>query len=1322
MLTRKITVSGTISAVDDENGSDEHGSTPVNGVALVSHYLPSGLVKTSLGVGGEVRVELELHASIADNNFVRIQGVSKLFEGTSVDTDDLEDEESIDLQIAPDALTEHKIHLVNSGLGGGDTADIVLSFTNTEGAPRRNMPPTVEVANQERAMRRQKLLRAWALNFRYKSNGILPPWENEDGKDGTTALRQIAAGMAIFADTTRTYKPEDWALFSGLPIDRPKAEHQEEFKKKVKQYFDEQVRAYKEVGTDGLNGKQKRGDYDFVLRDIIALIHIFLAKPDILTNEMIRKLIGQDKVTFSPLDGACTMVGQVPFAGQNLDEWLAEGPGGRYYFRERWPEGDPRLLAIKISTPETENHQLGIYVWRYLVNEYLTYVASLTPTNDPYKRFDPCLKALVESDPVRYKNGPEIMDWVLQLLGRIPHSGLFESNAKPYESVSLMALLAFYQAADRLFPQDAMRQKIKIAAQNALDYIAAEFAFQSFESKRMAPIRRNIDHQDNVGFYASDYLANMFGVLTGAYVYSDENGAANTTADVCSSGATAEPCWATPYHWSAIDQNGGFALWSMLSGYKVPHCIHDFMLNKHGGYMARVQTRYSSQQEVPVRDSQDLQTSYPLDFNFVLGFTGEPDNPNFARPRYFQDVSTGAVAPADYDVPGPGRFKPVTQVYFATPTYLNSAGGQSGDYYDLEIGLPNSLEEAFEKSGNLKKAIHGYDLYSRPLTLIPKGNLQIFDKQDIAALERLLPTMRGQDAFQFSQNLTTYKSFSLGYTFNPDDDDRHLDWPQRYPSAWDDFLVERIGIGRAAIHIFDFTAQPEHPLTGQYWVLAQFSKSENKGQFRHYGRGFWEVVPGHQFANASALAAHIQESNPASHFDNDEDHHYHYRLASTGERVTIHNRFGSSATNQAILEIQSPNGDPIPLNRYIADLRNEVGLRQLPLMDVWQVDRDYKFTGMKYAYGDGHGRVMIHNPFLGETLTLDSSDYRSPFRTLDRAGLIAGQLPPIDGTQGQIPSVSALLLDQDVIYATHYFVPELFQHSLQPGELVALDRHTLEPIQRVTVGKSPHAIDLHRASKRLYVVNYQDISVTVVDAETFTVLKTTTFPGFALIEVAVSQKYNRIFVTQPGQKRIIVIDGQTLTELSSITNLPTVTAVVVEEETDRLYAVAYNGADPSRQDLIEFAISEQGQQELRRTTIDGQVSVFSEMAVDANRIYVINKDPQIAGDQNHQKLTVLDRQTLTVIDNIPLKSRAGLGVATCLSQHVVYVTTQYHVLVIDAHSLQVLRTIQHTEYRTEAYQPKGSVVVDQHNGTAYFGGAGSSHLVRYGVPLVNLGQ
>ena len=647
-----------------------------------------------------------------------------------------------------------------------------------------------------------------------------------------------------------------------------------------------------------------------------------------------------------------------------------------------------------------------------------------------------------------------------------------------------------------------------------------------------------------------------------------------------------------------------------------------------------------------------------------------------------------------YDVAGTGGFRPVTQLYFATPRYLNSAGGHPNAYYEAIglstaqvvamvavlgkafaalLGLPITLPLVLlaplirDKLNDIlrekTKKMRGSDVKSRPSVLITAGDLQIDSDEDIASLERTIPAMRGQDAYWASKNLTTYKSFSLGYTFNPDDDSRHLDWPQRYPEAWNEFRVARFGIGRAALHVFDFTAQPEHPLAGHYWVLAQFSKSENEGQFRNYGRGFWEVVPGHRFPDAGALQAHIEATNPPSHFDNDEDHDYTYRLASTGERVVIHNRFGSSATDQAILEIRAPDESKIPLNTYMADMRDKGALRQLPLMDVWQVDRDYQFTGMKYAYADGRGRVVIYNPFLGQTLTLDSSNYREPTRSLNPVTITTRRLPAIDGLQGQKPSVGALALGNDTIYATHYYAPDFFEPSTQAGELVALDRRTLAPLKRVTVGQAPHAIALHQDTQRVYVLNYQDHSLSVVDGASFAVLNTLVFQGWGEYSVVVSEKYHRVFVSQGGQKRVLVIDGPSGTQLAPMTGLPLGGDLVLDEATDRLYYLVLNGQQPKRQDLVEFEVSAQGQHEVRRTTLDAQVSGPSELAVDAERLYVLHNGAR-PNLPSGQKLTVLDRRTLDVVGVVPLPGW-GVGVAASASQRVIYVATQTEVLVID---------------------------------------------------------
>lgn len=351
---------------------------------------------------------------------------------------------------------------------------------------------------------------------------------------------------------------------------------------------------------------------------------------------------------------------------------------------------------------------------------------------------------------------------------------------------------------------------------------------------------------------------------------------------------------------------------------------------------------------------------------------------------------------------------------------------------------------------------------------------------------------------------------------------------------------------------------------------------------------------------------------------------------------------------------------------------------------------------------------------MGETLNLDSSDYRSPKRSSDSLGYLTAQLPAIEGTAGQIPVVGAIALGTDFIYATHYFSPDLFSHvAPQQGELVALDRHTLAPMKRVTVGRAPHSIAVHHATQRMYVVNYEDISLSVVDGEQFTLLGTHKFPGFGLISVASSQKYHRVFVTQPGQNRVLVIDGQTRTPVEPMTNLLVIGDIVVDEATDRMYVIVKNDQDGSRQDVVEFEISAAGQRELRRTTVDGQVSRPSEIAVDPDRIYVINNG-QRAALQPGQKLTVLDRRTLEVVGIVPLITGGGVSVAVSASQKVIYVAALADVQVIDSRTLKVIHKIKLQG------QVKGAVAVDEQTGSVYFGGTHSSAL--NGPLLIGLGQ
>ncbi|MGH4000050.1 MAG: YncE family protein, partial [Pseudonocardiaceae bacterium] len=556
--------------------------------------------------------------------------------------------------------------------------------------------------------------------------------------------------------------------------------------------------------------------------------------------------------------------------------------------------------------------------------------------------------------------------------------------------------------------------------------------------------------------------------------------------------------------------------------------------------------------------------------------------------------------------------------------------------------------------------IRGSDTNSRPSTLVPRGHHVVAPvaanpqeptaREWVEALERVVPTMRGQDNFFASSNLSTYKNLSVGYTFNPDDDDRHLVWPQRYPAEWDSYIAERFGIGRAAFLVFDFVGRPEHSLADHYWVVAQFSKSNDPGQLREYGRGLWEVVPAHRYPDAAAVAARVREFNPPSHFDDDDDHHYAYRMVTSGETVVIHNRFGSTATEQAIVEIRSPAGEVVPLNRYTADVRDEAGLRGLPLMDVWQVDSYYQFTDRKYGYADGRGRVTVNNPFVGENLAIDSSDYRFPSRSVSDTNLTAVQLPALPNTAGQVSNVSALALAGDRLYATHYCFPAPGPTpSPQPGELLVLDRSSLTVLNQLPVGRSPHSIAVHETSQTVYVLNYDDISLKVVDGAAFTPVQTIVFPGFGPTEVAISQKYHRVYVTQPGQKRVVVLDGRTLTQMPDIANLPLTGALAVHEHTDRLYVSALNAQDPQRQDVIEFEIHTGGQTEVRRATVDNQVSRAPRFALDDDRLHVLGYGPR-PGHGPGQKLMILDRDDLSLTAEIPLITGGGLAVGVSGSQ------------------------------------------------------------------------
>ena len=137
-LTRRLIVSGSFYGEDDESfGKNEILNSSINQLTIV----PFGARETvildkKIPWGKELRAEIYLTATIMDEEGnIEINGSVKLFEGTSENTNDLEDSETIKYPIPRRQIfSPGKIRLENVGFfGGTDLAEFELTFDNTLG-------------------------------------------------------------------------------------------------------------------------------------------------------------------------------------------------------------------------------------------------------------------------------------------------------------------------------------------------------------------------------------------------------------------------------------------------------------------------------------------------------------------------------------------------------------------------------------------------------------------------------------------------------------------------------------------------------------------------------------------------------------------------------------------------------------------------------------------------------------------------------------------------------------------------------------------------------------------------------------------------------------------------------------------------------------------------------------------------------------------------------------------------------------------------------------------------------------------------------------
>lgn len=614
-----------------------------------------------------------------------------------------------------------------------------LSVATPESSPNRRD----EVAM---GARRINLIKSWILS--YTNDRQFGEW------GGSNPVRRITAALYAFANPGEL---SNWSYPWQKLLAAPDRQYSggtcstslECYQRKVLQYLST-VRPHK-VGTGG--------DYDFALMDVLSLIYLLRDRPDVLTNDMLWGFLCQNSC--KP-----TSASHVPFSGNAIIDYLT-------VYSKHTVGIPPAEFGIHLYEPQTENHVAMIYTWRYLVNQWVREVAGLP---QPHPRFDRRVLELYKKDPAHYGNEPAFEDFIMKITARVVWSGLFETNARPYSSYTVNAILNLADFAGAKFapePNDAAN-RVRIGALNAADTQAAMFAFQSLEGKRVLPIRRSWSHRRTIKPGQSDYIMDIFGALSGNYLFEDRHDTPGSR-----------------YHYKYAANPAGFALSAALRAYRVPGPILEFMRDKHNGFWTRAQSRYSL-------------NSYPIFWEDTLTTSSGnlPSRHAKVRPKYFQNSGTRDMG---------GSVIPAVELAYITNNFMAVSGGQAQGYYDTPLDL---------------SAEHAHDYTAKPHMLIPGGLVAYhndWSSPEAAANDVLLT--KGHERYWFASGGAghMYKGLTYGYIHRDHGktpNNYHNLWPQLYPTRWHtNFLFEEFGIARAAFRVFDFSSA-NSPIPGTYLILA----------------------------------------------------------------------------------------------------------------------------------------------------------------------------------------------------------------------------------------------------------------------------------------------------------------------------------------------------------------------------------------------------------------------------------------------------------------------------------------------------------------------
>ncbi len=352
-------------------------------------------------------------------------------------------------------------------------------------------------------------------SFNYASHNkpvILKAWQNRIHKNGGVhEWTSQHAGQRVF---------QEWITLLEIHRNAPLRQKKALGERLERYVVNENMRALSIVGTSLPLPGSPRADFDMSLLSCISLLGLFEGDSILLTNNTYVHL----------LKNVVRLWGQEP----------------KHYF-------DVLLLSFQ----ETENHVFMIETTRYLTNQFIyenrRQLGKITQLADSLKARGVIL---------HNKKGP-IYVLLLKQMHQILKSGFFEFNSKVYQRFTLHALDNVYT-----FSSDSL---IKTAAQCVLDYTSIKFAFQSYQSVRLGPYRRNAQFFQEKSLLGSDAIASFFGIQTGDVPLNSDN---------------------LLQFWEESARHSSIALFSTVLNYRVPSMVLDIIQNRQCCYEAVMETKH----------------------------------------------------------------------------------------------------------------------------------------------------------------------------------------------------------------------------------------------------------------------------------------------------------------------------------------------------------------------------------------------------------------------------------------------------------------------------------------------------------------------------------------------------------------------------------------------------------------------------------------------------------------------------------------------------------------------------------------------------------